>query len=110
MEELNRRGKEFVNAWCDEVHGTTKRIPNQHYLLEEKDALLPPPKSHYQIKKLQKRIISPDSYISVGGSKYSVPVDYADKTLQFRLTYGFRIDIYDMKEDLVLTLEASDKT
>lgn len=109
MEELNRRGKEFVNAWCDEVHGTTKRIPNQHYLLEEKDALLPPPKSHYQIKKLQKRIISPDSYISVGGSKYSVPVDYADKTLQFRLTYGFRIDIYDMKEDLVLTLEASDK-
>ena len=44
MEELNRRGKEFVNAWCDEVHGTTKRIPNQHYLLEEKDALLPPPK------------------------------------------------------------------
>ena len=109
MEELNRRGKEFVNAWCDEVHGTTKRIPNQHYLLEEKDVLLPLPKSHYHIKKLQKRIISPDSYISVGGSKYSVPVDYADKTLQFRLTYGFRIDIYDMKEDLVLTLEASDK-
>ena len=108
MEELNRRGKEFVNKWCDKVHGTTRRIPNQHYLLEEKETLLPLPKAHYQIRKLQKRIISPDSYISVGGSKYSVPVKYVDKTLQFRVTYGFRIEIYDMKENLILTLEASD--
>lgn len=61
MEELNRRGKEFINKWCDEVHGTTKRIPNQHYLLEEKATLLPLPKTHYLIKKLQLRIISPDS-------------------------------------------------
>lgn len=109
MEELNRRGKEFVNEWCDEVHGTTKRIPNQHYLLEEKAALLPLPKTHYQAKRLQKRIISPDSYISVGGSKYSVPVKYVDKTLQFRVTYGFRIEIYDMKGNRLLTLEVSEK-
>ena len=109
MEELNRRGKKFINEWCDEVHGTTKRIPNQHYLLEEKATLLPLPKTHYRIKKLQPRIISPDSYISVGGSKYSVPVKYADKTLQFRVTYGFRIEVYDTKENMVLTLEASDK-
>lgn len=108
MEELNRRGKEFVNAWCNEVHGTTKRIPNQHYLLEEKAALLPLPKTHYHIKKLQQRIISPDSFISIEGSKYSVPVKYVDKTLQFRITYGFRIEIYDMKEKWVLALEASD--
>ena len=31
-----------------------------------------------------------------------------DKTLQFRITYGFRIKIYDLKEKRVLTLEASD--
>ena len=109
MEELNRRGKEFINGWCNEVHGTTKQIPNQHYLREERSVLLPLPKTRCRIKKLQRRIISPDSYISIGGSKYSVPVKYADKTLQFRLTYGFRIEIYDMKENRVLTLEASDK-
>ena len=109
MEELNRRGKQFVTEWCDEVHGTTKRVPNQHYLLEEKAVLLPLPKTHYRIKKLQARVISPDSFISVGGSKYSVPVKYADKTLQFRIVYGFRIEIYDMKENRVLTIEASDK-
>ena len=109
MEELNRRGKEFINGWCDEVHGTTKRIPNQHYQLEEKLALLPLPKMRYRIKKLQKRIISPDSYINIGGCKYSVPVKYVDKTLQFRVSYGFRIEIYDMKENQILTLEASEK-
>ena len=109
MEELNRWGKEFVNNWCDEVHGTTKRIPNQHYLLEEKGTLLPLPKTRYRIKKLQRRIISPDSFISIGGSKYSVPVKYVGKTLQFRVTYGFRIEIYDMEENLILTLEASDE-
>ena len=109
MEELNRRGKAFVDEWCNEVHGTTKRIPNQHYLLEEKAALMPLPKTRYRFKKLQKRIISPDSFISINGSKYSVPVKYVDKTLQFRIIYGFRIEIYDMKENHVLSLEASDK-
>lgn len=109
MEELNRRGKEFVNEWCNEVHGTTRRIPNQHYLIEEKSVLLPLPKTHYRTKRFQKRVISPDSYISIGGSKYSVPVKYADKTLQFRTIYGFRIEVYDMKENRILTVEASEE-
>ena len=109
MEELNRRGKEFVNKWCDEVHSTTKRIPNQHYLLEEKGTLLPLPRNRYRIRNLQKRIISPDSYISINGSKYSVPVKYVGKTLQFRIIYGFRIEIYDRKENLLLNLEVSDE-
>lgn len=109
MEELNRCGKEFINEWCNEVHGTTKRIPNQHYLLEEKGALMPLPKTHYRIRKLQSRIISPDSYISINGSKYSVPVQYVGRTLYFRITYGFRIEIYDRKEQLVMKMEASDK-
>lgn len=43
MEELNRRGKEFVNEWREQEHGTTRRIPNHHYLMEEKEKLLPLP-------------------------------------------------------------------
>lgn len=109
MEELNRRGKAFVNEWCDEVHTTTKRIPNQHYLLEEKAALLPLPETRYRVKELQKRIISPDSFISINGSKYSVPVKYVGKTLWFRIIYGFRIEIYDKDEKLVLKREVSYK-
>lgn len=109
MEELNRRGKEFVNAWCNETHGTTKRIPNQHYLLEEKQTLQPLPKARYRVKGLQRRIVSPDSYVSINTNKYSVPVKYVGKALLFRIVYGFRIELYDMKEKLVMTLEQSDK-
>lgn len=71
--------------------------------------MFPLPPKRYRIKELQKRIISPDSYISIGGSKYSVPVKYVDKALRFRIIYGFRIEIYDLKENRILTLEASDK-
>lgn len=109
MEELNRRGKEFIDKWCDETHGTTRRIPNQHYLLEEKDTLLKLPKKRYRVKGLQSRIISPDSLISVDGNKYSVPVKYVDKTLWFRVIYGFRIEVYDKEENLVAKIEVSDK-
>lgn len=109
MEELNRRGKEFVNEWCDEVHTTTRRIPNQHYLLEEKQALLPLPEKRMRFKQLQRRIVSPDSFVSIDASKYSVPVKYVDKTVMFRIVYGFRIEIYDRKENLILTVEKSDE-
>ena len=34
MEELNRRLKKNIDEWCNETHTTTRRIPNQHYLLE----------------------------------------------------------------------------
>jgi transposase len=106
MEELNRRGKEFVNNWCNEKHSTTKRIPNQHYLLEEKSVLLPIPEKHFYVKQLQTRKISPDSFISVNGNKYSVPVQYVGKKVQFRIIYGFRIMIYDANGNFILSREA----
>ena len=108
MEELNERGKAFVNEWCNETHSTTKRIPNQHYLLEEKALLQPLPKHHYYVKDLQKRKISPDSYISINGNKYSVPVKYVGKNLYYRINYGFRLVIYNSKGDFVESRELMD--
>lgn len=109
MEELNQRGKKFIDEWCDEKHTTTKRIPNQHYLLEEQQALLPLPLTRYRTKQMQKRIISPDSYVSINSNKYSVPVKYVGKTVLFRIIYGFKIEIYDAKENFILCLAVSDK-
>lgn len=109
MEELNHRGKKFIDEWCDEKHSTTKRIPNQHYLLEEKSVLHPTPPVHYQMKTLGKRKISPDSYLSLDTNKYSVPVKYVGKTVLFRVIYGFRIEIYDVKKNFILSVEQSDK-
>ena len=106
MEEINRRGKEFVNKWCDEVHGTTGRIPNEHYLLEEKAVLLPLPKDRYMPKQMQERKVSPDSLVSINANKYSVPVKYVGKTVKIRIIYGFRIEIYDLKGSLILRRES----
>lgn len=109
MDELNRRGKAFIDEWCEEKHTTTRRIPNQHYLLEEKQLLQPLPKFHYSTSKMQKRIVSPDSFVSINSNKYSVPVKYVGRTLLFRIIYGFRIELFDTKENLIMRFEASDR-
>lgn len=109
MEELNRRAKDFINEWCDEIHSTTRRIPNQHFLQEEIQALHPLPAKRYQYKQAEARIVSPDSYVSIDTVKYSVPVKYVDKTVYYRLVYGFRIELYDRKENLICTWEKSEK-
>ena len=107
MEDLNARGKAFVNEWCNEVHTTTKRIPNQHYLLEEKAALQHLPKDHYYVSRKIQRKVSPDSYISIGGNKYSVHVRYVGKTVFYRLDYGFRIMLYDSQGKFIEHQEVS---
>lgn len=108
MEELNRRGKEFVDEWCNTVHTTTKRIPNQHYLSEEKALLLSLPEKHYYTTRLQERKITPDSYIHVKSNKYSVPAEYVGKKVYFRILYGYRIMIYDSSGIFIQSREAFD--
>ena len=105
MEELNRRGKEFINEWCNDKHSTTQRIPNEHYLLEEKQMLQPLPKGRYRMSPLKPRIVSPDSFVSINTNKYSVPVRYMGKRVFYQLIYGFRIEIYDSKGNLILKTE-----
>lgn len=106
---MNTRGKAFVNEWCNEKHTTTKRIPNEHFLLEEKQVLLPLPGKHYYKTALKKRVVSPDSFVSIDSNKYSVPVKYVGKIVYFRVIYGYRIDIYDKREDLILHVAAIDE-
>ncbi len=105
MEELNRRGKEFINGWCNEVHSTTKRIPNEFYEREERMMLQPLPKTRFYKKKPVPRKVSPDSMVSIAANKYSVPVKYVEKTVQVRIIYGFRIQIYDKNGALILKRE-----
>ncbi|WP_180954774.1 IS21 family transposase [Mediterraneibacter gnavus] len=105
MEDLNQRGKSFVDEWCNEKHGTTKRIPNQHYLLEEKQTLGTLPENHLYQGQSKQRVVSPDSFVSFEGNKYSVPVKYACKKVYIRVFYGYRLQIYDKNEALILELE-----
>ena len=109
MEELNRRGKKFIRDWNQEKHTTTQRIPNEFFETEECRMLLPLPESRYMSSSLQKRKVSADSLVSIQASKYSVPVKHADKEVFFRIVYGFRIEIYDRKGELILACEASEE-
>ena len=109
MEELNASAKRFIEEWNGQKHTTTSRIPNEYYRQEEKSALLPVPKKRYHVKEMQRRIVSLDSYVSIDASKYSVPVQWVGKSVQFRIIYGFRIMIYDRKEQLILSVERADE-
>lgn len=110
MEELNRKGKEFIHEWNQDKHMTTQRIPDEFYETEERQALLPLPEKHFLTKQLKRHIVSNDSLVSVDANKYSVPVRYVGKTVYYRIVYGFRIEIYDKQEKLIHTYEADEKS
>lgn len=104
MNELNKSGKEFVKDWCRQKHGTTKRIPEEAFR-EEIPCLLPLPDQHFFRTNLESRKVSLDSLISINGNKYSVPVRYVDKTVQFKIFYGYRLDIYDLQNNWIASHE-----
>ncbi|QNO13402.1 hypothetical protein HYG86_00750 [Alkalicella caledoniensis] len=93
MEELNARGKDFISQWNGKLHSTTRRVPNYFFENEEINCLLPLPRDRFRLGQLRKRVISNDSYIHINTNKYSVPVKYATRELQFRIVYGFRIEL-----------------
>lgn len=105
MEDLNRRGKNFINDWNNEKHTTTQRVPTEFFENEEIQSLLPLPNKRFRIKSLDKRKISNDGYISIGTNKYSVPIKYATKHLQYRIVYGFRIELYTMESEYIMSVE-----
>ena len=105
MTELNIAGKEFVRNWCKQVHGTTKRIPEE-FFKEEQPYLLPLPDKRFINETLIKRSVSLDSLVSIGTNKYSVPVKYVGKEVQYRIVYGYKIELYDMKMNLIEAPEA----
>lgn len=108
MEDLNREGKKFINEWCNEIHTTTQRVPNEFYENEEKKALLPLPTNHlYFNDKSQKRKVSLDSYIHIDTNKYSLPSKYAGQWITYRILYGFRIQVF-LNDEMIITLETID--
>lgn len=109
MEQLNCEAKKFINEWCDEVHTTTRRVPNDFYKNEEQKALLPLPGKHlYFDEQVNTRKISPDCYIHIDTNKYSVPAKYAGEAVTYKIIYGYRIEIYLSNGSLIQTTEVID--
>lgn len=57
---------------------------------------------------LDKRVVNPDSYISINTNKYSLPVKYAKTRVKYRIIYGFRILVYSVENQLIHTLIVQD--
>lgn len=109
MTELNVAAKEFFKEWNKKVHGTTKRIPVEVHRMEEIKYLQPLPHKRFIKSPLLQRKVSLDSLISVNGKKYSVPVEYVDKNVKYRIVYGYKLEIYSMEMEFITPHEINSK-
>lgn len=77
-------------AWCDDVagarvHGTTRLVPRDVFVSEEKTHLLPPPTARFDVPTWSQAKVHPDHHVQVSRALYSVPTAYIGRTLDVRL-------------------------
>lgn len=84
LDDLNRKARE----WCDEVnreiHSTTQQIPYEVWQ-QEKETLRPLPTEETSIFRTLTVKVGKTSLFSFGGNQYSVPKEYARKTIRLEV-------------------------
>ena len=63
------------------IHGTTRKVPHQVFLEEEKTCLCPLPPVRFSLAKISTRKVYHDCHIYVDYNYYSVPYAYVGKTV-----------------------------
>ena len=96
-------GKRFtswahLNAWLLEwsltvadtrVHGTTHEPPQARFARAERAQLSPlGTRPLYSRERVQHRVVAPDALVAIGGSRYSVPVQYVGEMVTIRELLG----------------------
>lgn len=104
MTELNKAADTFIEEANNSLHRTTLRITSE-FFVEEIPHLLPVRMQPFIIANLKERKVSLDSYISVDAVKYSVPVEYVGKKVLFRITLGYKLEVFDKALDIIATHE-----
>lgn len=95
LAELNR----LIQRWTDEVankrvHGTTGRVPDEHWL-EERPFLIALPERRYPgACQEEARRVAEDCTVSVLGTSYTVPARLAHRQVRVRL-YTERFQVLD---------------
>lgn len=102
MHDLNASLRKFMETWNQKVHGTTRRTPGEMFE-EEKSSLLPVPPRLVLDVGMDPRIVSPDSHVTVGTNRYSVPVIYVEREVKVRTVYGYLLEVYDEEMNLIRT-------
>lgn len=88
LDEMNARAR----TWLDEVanarvHGTTRKVPDEEWLLEH-DLLIALPGAHFQVFEETHREVSEDTTVWIRGTPYTVPWRLANRTVTVRLYHG----------------------
>jgi len=103
-QELSR----FNDEVDTQVHQTTQERPVDRFEME-KSYLHPLPPGRFISSQEVFRHVSWDSLISFGGSRYSLPSDYAGKDVWVRTSQGKYLDIYAQDGKLIFRHDLNQK-
>jgi transposase len=102
---FNNRGdvesqlRDWIKYKCNSrIHGTTKKVPQEVFINEEKKMLKELPLEPYTIGILAKRKVCKDCHITVDSSYYSVPYKYVAKFVEVHIKEKLVSILHDGKE------------
>lgn len=98
-DDLDRQLRNWLDRTCNSrLHGTTKKIPKEVFLADEKDKLKLLPLEEFKITKVGMRKVYHDCHIYVEHNYYSVPFEYVGKEVEIELTDNLLRVSYKHKE------------
>lgn len=83
------------------IHGTTKAIPQEMFLSEEKQCLQPLPSIRFAVPDIYIRIVKPNCHISFDNNYYSVPYNFVSKQVEVRKFHNI-LKIYVEDENITI--------
>jgi len=83
--DLERQLKGWMNSYANlRTHGTTRKIPYQVFITEEKDKLQKLPETPFSFYQSCQRLVKQNCHINLGTNYYSVSSQYVGKTVEVR--------------------------
>jgi transposase len=82
--------QQIALTWCNEtagarIHGTTRRVPLEHYAAEERAHMQPAPAAPFDVPKWLTAKVHPDHHIQVQRALYSAPTTLLHKDVDVRI-------------------------
>ncbi len=99
--DLNRQGRDWLDLTANvRVHGTTGEVPFVRLALEPLQSLIDKP--DYDTSLISFRRSTKDCFVSYEGNYYSVPSQYARKTLTLKETEDGQLIVVDPQGDEIV--------
>jgi len=97
--DTDRQLKNWMENKCNaRVHGTTRKIPKEIFISEEKSKLKKLPLERFKFSKVGSRIVYHDCHVFIDYNYYSVPFEYVGKEVDIEITKNTVKIFYGNKE------------